>query len=181
MPIHDWECGKCGKVEELNERWDKERVRCKCGGWMEQLWVSGRGGGFLKDPAVLHVYPDGTFGVPGKVDAPTPAGAERVEIRSMAQYNRVMKRLNDGERRRVERLNEKEQELREDAGRYNRGHLIEMLAREKDPMARDILRSAIDRPTTWEPHRMREVFSEAFEMMASNRDGWWDGGVNYRK
>jgi len=27
MPIHNWECGKCGKVEELNERWDKERVK----------------------------------------------------------------------------------------------------------------------------------------------------------
>lgn len=163
---------------------DDRRVRCECKGRAERVWLSRGERRMLETPIVLHRYANGQWGVPAHAGAATPADAERIEIRSMADYNSTMKRMNAEERSLAEAKHERLQGARERLIADGRRELAASIARETDPLARDLMREALEsNPTAHQDLNFREFFCEAMERNASNRDGGWDhrNGMSTRK
>lgn len=172
---YDYECRACGKVFEEWGTSETKVQKCECGAKADRVWLSQGDRRMLEHPIVLHKHADGSYGVPGGSDIATPPGAERVEIRSMAQYDRVMREWNGYERDKAIRHFDKVQEAREVVIAGGRARIAEQLARTTDPYHKDLLRAALEeRPTAARELPFREFFSEAMEMNSSNRDAWWD-------
>lgn len=168
----DWECSNGHRFEKITEH-TTNKIKCReCGSIAERLWLSPRSPHRqFKDPIVIERFSDGSFGFPGRSDLPTSKGAERVEIRSASDYRRLMSQFNNQERRKFERRFEKDQEFREAAEHVAGQNLTELLRRETDPLARDILKAGIEM-RIGDPSNMRflETYSEVMEFDRRNRD-----------
>lgn len=176
MPRHNYTCNKCGAQFESDVR---ERVGCpECGSRRtEILWVSsGSPHRQLHEPIVLHKYVDGGFGVPGHARARTPKGAERIECRTIGEYRAAMKEMNAFERTKAGQRDEKLAKVREAMLSGGRQELTRLLARESDPLARDLLRGALERQDGGSARSFGEYFCEAMEYDSSNREAWHKPG-----
>ena len=180
MPLHDFECPG-GHVFEAITAWDNPRARCQCGKQGRRTFLPQAARRGLRDPIVLHRHADGTYGVPGRTDAPTPAGAERIEIRNMAEYDSVMRKWNGQEGAKAQRSLEAASAAREQVQAAARAELHAQLARTDNPLARDLLRAALDRPTAPLEPTFRPFRNEAMEMWASNREGCYDGRTGHSR
>lgn len=92
MIRHDFACPECGHedMDRVINSNDVDRVICPCGARMHitfrqrtrnAQWSE-------RDGIVLYREASGKFRYPGRNDEPTPAGCERVEIRSMSELAR---------------------------------------------------------------------------------------------
>jgi len=92
----DLECRLCGKTvrDVFFRRVPKiirhTRLGVKCKGIMDQVFLpSARNAAWGdKDAVVVFRKPDGTISYPGRNDAPTPKGCERVEMKSLREVQR---------------------------------------------------------------------------------------------
>ena len=168
--MHDFEC-KEGHQFERMVRAGQKRARCQeCGKRAEQVFLSRRTR-HLTEPIVLFKNRDGSYEFPGHSGKRTPTGADRIEIRSMADYDRVMKQVN------VRHYSEKERE-RERLHRSHEAALAELrkdmayrMGQESDPMAKDLMREALARFSSDRPASgFGAIWNEAMEMDGSNRE-----------
>lgn len=182
MPLYDYQCRRCGNFEQMGRAEDRFVPCVTCDRRAERVWLSRGERRFLERPIVLHRHADGQWGVPGRADVPTPPGAERVEIRSMQEYNRVMKQMNAEEGARTARHDERVHAAREHAIKLGREKLVTRLAQSDNPADRDLIRSALAHyDTAAQAGSHRPMFCEALEMDASNRDGHWERLSRERK
>lgn len=168
--LHDFQCTKCDAIFEARAHWKAERAKCKCGGEAERVWLSRSRRG-LSRPIVLFRHLDGTYEYPGDASKRTPRGAERIEIRTMAEYTRVMAKINDHECRKWQDSEDRRQQGREAVLAPGRADILHQLSRETDPHARAILNEAVKSlDNDKDPRRYSSLFNEAMEMNAANRD-----------
>ena len=180
MPLHDFQCRKCGHQQERMARWDQRTVKCeKCDKTAERVWLSRGERRFLEQPIVLHKYADGSYGAPGRWDAKTPTGAERIEIRSMAEYDLVMKKWNAREEQAARKRHERAEEWRAQGLQFGREAIASLMARTDDPLAKDLLRESLARDHRKEFH-YTPIMNEAMEYYSSNREEWWSGETGPR-
>lgn len=173
--LYDYECRKCQAVFEKFGSSEDKTTKCKCRGVADRVWLSKGERRMLERPIVLHKMPDGSFSVPGGDQSKTPPGAETIEIRSMAQYDRVMKQWNGYEKDKAERHFDRVQEAREQVIAGGRQRLADQMAHETDPYRKDLLRAALEsKPTAARELPFRPFYAECMEMNSSNREAWWD-------
>ena len=160
---------ECKKGHQFEKEGGKNRVRCpECGSLSEILWVSPRSPHRqLQTPIVMWRYKDGSLGVAGGADSKTPRDAERVEIRSVGEYRQYAKELNSQMRETEERREARFQEKKEFLERQRRSNLAWAMGQEKDPVARELYREALERKSDRAPS-FREFFSVPMEMDRSN-------------
>lgn len=181
MTLHDYQCRRCDAIFEQMVEWDQSVIGCKCGGKADRTFLSRGDRRQLANPIVLHKYADGSYGVPGATSDRTPVGAERIEIRSMAEYDRTLRKMNDHERSMASRKHDQVQEARESLIAEGRGKLAHRMANESNPMYKDLYRAALERePTAHRELAYRPFMAEAMEMNASNRESYWDRETGMR-
>lgn len=94
MPIvHDVRCPTCGyEIEDLLMPTAPDVIRCfDCGNEAEIVYRarhSAHAQWSDRDACVVYRDADGRIRYPARNDGPTPAGHERIEIRSMAEMHR---------------------------------------------------------------------------------------------
>ena len=151
---YDYECPK-GHQFEIVADWDADIHPCthpRCRQTAERIWLSRRSGyRHLETPVVIDRLPDGSYSFPGTRTAAIPSGAERIEMRTFADYHREMKKVNDHFYHRAERNREKLQEKAEIIIEQYRREAREVLAQSSDNWAKDLIREALstynsDRP-----------------------------------
>lgn len=170
MAILEYECNQGHRFERDG---GKDRVRCpKCRSMAEILWMAPRSPHRqLATPIVMWRYADGSLGVAGGADSRTPRNAERVEIRSILEYRRYAKEINQQVREREEKKEDKYLEAKAEIDRQHRANLSYAMGQETDQAARDLYREALKRGDagTYSPS-FREFYSVAMEMDKSNYD-----------
>ena len=170
MVLHDHECPN-GHQFEKAVRAEQKWAKCpECGRRGERVWLS-RTTRHLKEPIVLFRNRDGSYEFPGHIGKRTPKGAERVEIRTFADYNRVMRQVNDRHYSEKERERERLHRTHEAALAELRKDLAYRMGQENDPLAKDLMREALaqfssDRPASG----FGAIWNEAMEMNGSNRE-----------
>ena len=178
MALHDFECRK-GHRFEADVPWDIDETKCVAKGCRcsaERVWTA-RGRGMLTNPIVVFRLSDGSYSFPGRSDAPTPPGAERREMRSMTEYNREMGRVNSHFRSKDERARELEHQSNERTHADFRADVVSEMNQTDNEMAKALYREALSRYSTDTPRpRRADIYSEAMEFDASNRDEWWSKG-----
>lgn len=151
---YDYECPK-GHQFEYNAEWDEDQVPCqkaRCRQVADRIWLSRRSGyRHLETPVVIDRLPDGSYSFPGQRASKIPEGAERLELRTFADYHREMKKVNDHYYHRAERDRERLQEKAEIIIEQYRREAREVLAQSNDNWAKDLIREALktynsDRP-----------------------------------
>lgn len=175
MPMHDFECSN-GHVFEKMVDWTVNQIKCeKCTKKAFRVFLSRKERRVMETPMVIFKYADGSYGPPGRSDAPTPSDAERIEIRSMAEYDSVMKDWNRHEKSKRQKGFEHWQEQQEKMTKMRREELSAELAKTSDPLAKDLLRAALERNHE-ERFTYNPIFNEAMEYNRSNREEWWSEG-----
>jgi hypothetical protein len=135
------------------------------------VWLSRRSGHrHLTDPVVVFKLPNGTYSFPGESSKRTPAGAERIEMRTFADYNRTMRQVNQQHESQTRRHDERLHERHEQVLARSRVELREMVAT-GDPLTRDLAQHALDTYNSDRPQSsFGSIYSEAMEFDSSNRD-----------
>lgn len=171
MPLHDFHCQPCDHQFDAMIDWRQDEAPCpKCSQPAPLVWLNARQR-YLKDPIVIFKLHDGTYSFPGTSDAKTPRGAERIEMRSFADYNRQMGRINRHLQADNERREERIQANREHMVNEWRREITQLIANTSDPLAKDIGREALRTYNTARRASMPSyVTSEAMEYYSSNRD-----------
>lgn len=172
MPRLDYECLK-GHIFEDDYRGDKipcQHIKCKA--QAEIIWLSPRSPHRqLQTPIVMWRYPDGRLGVAGGADSRTPKGAERVEIRSIGEYRKHAKELNQQLKEKEEKRDERYLKAKEYMEKKSRSNLSYLMGQETDPAARDLYRVALERDLGGhKPLPFSDFYSIAMEMDKSNYD-----------
>jgi len=170
MPNYDWECQKGHNFEKITP-YEESITNCpECGTSSERVWISPRSPHRqLQTPIVMWKYSDGSLGVAGGADSKTPSDAERVEIRSIGDYRKYSKQLNNQLREKDERREQRFLEGREAIEHHTRSNLAYLMGQESDPVARDIYRAALEHNSGGSrAPSFREFFSVAMEMDRSN-------------
>jgi hypothetical protein len=94
----DLACANCGaEVNDLFVRNVPPRIlHWECGGEFEQVYRPPRRDAQWSDRDAVVVFrkPDGSISYPGRNDVPTPAGCERVEMRSMSAVDQFCRTHN---------------------------------------------------------------------------------------
>lgn len=105
----------------------------------------------------------------GGADSRTPKNAERVEIRSIMEYRRYAKEINQQFKEKDERKEERFIEHKETWERRRRSNLAWAMGQETDPAARDLYREALKRGEKGSPPpSFREFYSVVMENDRSN-------------
>lgn len=165
--LFDYECEKGHQFEQL-ANWDEDEVRCiKCRGnrMAERIWLSRRSGyRHMQNPIYVDRLPDGSYSFPGSKDSRPPEGAERVELRTFAEYRQEMKKINNSERNKAEREREALHERHEIILNAYRDEARRVLANLDDNWGKDLIREALaaynsDMPAS----RFGEIWCEAME------------------
>lgn len=172
MPLHDFECSG-GHQFEKEVGWDVERKKCpECGKWAERVWMSRRSGyRYLETPMVVHKMADGSYSFPARADAPTPVGAERVEMRSFADYRREIKKVNEWHRSSRGRYDEELQEKHEIILKGQRADVISLAAQTDNPFVKDLCRLALESYSTDRPaSSFGEIWNRAMESSERRED-----------
>ena len=183
MPLYSFRCQNEHIVEKLLLM--KERASpgpCpECGGDLERVYLSRQENAQRFTPIVLDESPTGEFSYPMAPDAPVPPGFSRREIRTFAEADACLKRVNALERRKIEaRIEMEHASLAENEGR-NHSDLRQRMA-QMSRAGRDFARYAMERvesrrPRTFEPN----VVLEVREYDRSSRDPHEDRKTNWRE
>lgn len=125
-------------------------------------------------PVVVHVDATGNYRFPGRSDAKMPAGYEKVELRSLRDVRAFERQFNAKVKREFDQRHEVRQEQFEARQSELRSELRDAMAH-MSRKGREFAQFAIDRNNqrarkSYEPNG----FFEAFEMDASNREGYSD-------
>lgn len=174
MPLHDFECPS-GHQYDAVVSWDQERSKCPtCGRLGARVWMSRHSSQRqLRDPIVLHKLPDGTYSFPGRSDTPTPEGAERIEMRSIGDYRREMRKVNQTFREKAARHDEALHERHEAFLTAMRSDLRSFAAQTSDPLIKDLCRHVLESYNSDRPQSsFGEIWNDAMERDASNREAW---------
>lgn len=144
MPVLDYECDNGHLFQQTRGR---DREKCpECGLRSPIIWLSPRSPHRqLQTPIVLWKYSDGSLGVAGGTDSVTPRAAERIEIRSRAEYQRYANLLNSQHRDKESRREEAFLSITEQMEKEQRSRLTHLMGQESDPFAKDIYREALER------------------------------------
>lgn len=135
----------------------------ECGEKGEILWTTGRSDGFLRDAVLVFRNADGTFAFPGRNDAKTPPGAERMELRKLSEVRAVMRDYNRYASEREERKEDRFREIAEQQQSERRKTLHHLMGQETDAAARDLYREALRRAELSPRERWREYYNESVE------------------
>lgn len=182
MILQDFEC-KNGHQFEKAVRSGQETTKCEeCKGRASIVFLP-RHRSQLREPIVFYKTADGKFFFSGRHDAPPPHGAvEKIECRTIGEYDKAMGRVNREEGAREERKAERIEQAHSQIKEQHRSKLKTMLANENDNAARDILRHALSEDSTnYERGRSHHVINEALEYYSSNREGEYRRGERDRK
>ena len=169
MVNHSYEC-KCGHTFDQLVEWDERFVKCpQCGKKAERTWAVSKARRF-SEPVVLHKYADGQWGVPGRADDPTPAGAERVECWNMTDYERALDKMNKSERSRAAEKHDRAEALREDRNKKLRDEIKYRISNASSEWERDMLKMTLERSDkSYRPLEFREFRNELLEYDSTNR------------
>jgi len=193
------------KLMLLREYVAGERPLCPtCQAPMDREWTSRRGSAQSFDVIVIDESPNGEFSFPMNSTAPVREGFVRKEIRTFAEADAVMRRVNGEERRKIERFVEAQCASLEDNERRNHGDLRSGFAHtfswvdergvkheetrtlpsvnRMTPLGRAFaelaMRSASNRrPRSFDPN----AYLEIREMDRSNRDPYEDRRTGWRE
>jgi hypothetical protein len=204
LPLFEFACDddSCGvqteKLMLLREYEAGEKPPCAtCGGPMHRIYLPSyqRAGAAFK-AIVIDERPDGTYSFPMSDAAPVADGAIRRSITSFAEADRVMRRVNDAERRIADAHTENQQRWLEHSESASRSDLRNGFTyqdhdgktrtapplHQMSPLGRAfaeyVMRQndAKARPRTREPGVMLEIR----EMDQSNREGYRDLATGWR-
>ena len=178
MPLHDFECPEGHQFEKI-VKWDQMAAKCpECGKRAQQVWLARRSvHRQLSDPIVVHRLADGSYSFPGRSDVPTPKGAERIEMRTMGEYQREFRRINQDFASKASRHDEELHRRHEAILSHARSDLRQMMAQSDDPLVKDLCRHALESYNSDRPDRSGgAIWSEAMERDASNREAWHQPG-----
>jgi len=164
MVNHSYECPKCGHQFDKIVEWDQRYVKCEqCPAQAERTWATSRARRF-REPVVLHKYADGTYGVPGRSDAKTPKGAERIECWNIPDYERALHKMNAAERATAARRHEGGEAMREEQMRAVREEVKHRMRNASSEWEKEMLAITLERSDkTYNPLRFQEFYSEAIE------------------
>lgn len=169
MPgILNYECPNNHRFQRVS---NKDKVKCpQCKKMSEILWIrEGSSHQQLQTPIVMWRYSDGRLGVAGGADSKTPKGAHRVEIRSVGEYRKHVKELNQQLREKEERRDERYLQAKEYMEKKSRSNLSYLMGQESDPAARDLYRVALERDLGGhKPLPFSDFFSVVMENDRSN-------------
>jgi putative FmdB family regulatory protein len=190
MPLYEYGCldAACGDRTEvlqlLREYEAGEKPDCPtCHGPMQRIMLPSwqrAGNGF--QPIVIHELPDGTFSFPMHGSAPLPDGAQRREITTFAEADRVMRKVNQQERSKSEQHVEQEQAWREEMESANRSDLRQRM-QSMSPRGRAFAEFCM-RANDQKPQRRTvdpNVYLEIREFDRSNRDAYRDQETGWRE
>lgn len=168
MSSLDYQCDN-GHIFERTRGRDFEKCP-ECGLRSPIIWLSPRSPHRqLQIPIIMWMYSDGSLGVAGGADSKTPKGAERVEIRSIGEYRKHAKKLNDQLKSKEEQREERYAEAMERMDKHHRSNLAWKMSQETDPIARDIYREALERDNgSRRQPQFKDFFSMVMEMDRSN-------------
>ncbi len=181
---------KCDKCQRKHSNWS-DRVQnalCECGGifvWKRVVYGDPPTRNAQPfDPVVLFrdpTAPEGEYRTPGWNDEATPAGFERVEIRSIREWEQVTKQMSAAGRRKAE---EAYYDRREAIGKV-KAELHAELRREMqhfDGPMREFAAAALERSEARKgrPMPSGEVVAQALEYDSSNREAWRDERTGWK-
>ena len=134
------------------------------------------------DPVVVYRNPDGSYGVPGQSTDPTPAGSERVELRTIRDLERVQREMTMRARAEAVAALSSEQAA---MNKVKSGLHAELRAamRHMDNRARAFAEAALERSES-KPERRPPDGSVSIEVLnkdASNRQGWRDERTGWKE
>lgn len=185
MPTYEFSCQDnhiTEKILRIAER--SEPGPCPtCGGSLERLYLSRQQTNALRFPAVvLHQRSDGTYSFPPHADAPLSEGSVRVELRTFAEIDSAMSKVNQHERRKIEQRIELESAQLHFMEQRNRSDL-RMRMQSMSQAGRDFAELAMQknnerRPKTFEPNcylQIREFDSSNREPQRDVKTGWKRG------
>ena len=162
MVNHSYECSDGHQFDQIVE-WDQRYAKCECGKRAERSWETKRVRRFA-EPVVLHRYSDGTYGVPGIANGPTPAGAERIECWHMADYTRHLGAMNANERSKAQRRHDAGEAMRDEQMSAIRKETIYRMERAGSAWERDMLKETLRRgENTYRPLQHQLLYNEALE------------------
>lgn len=94
MIVHFFKCRR-EHLHELWCRWDEETKECPtCGEPARMIFLPKGQNAQNFDPVVIFRGPKGKIRFPGRSDAPTPKGYERVELRTSHQVHKFEREMN---------------------------------------------------------------------------------------
>src|SRR5512146_2376325 len=94
--LHDFKCSHCGNLFEHMVPSDFELApRCpECKGKSSLVFLPKRQNAQNFDPVVIFRGPKGKVRFPGRANAPTPKGYERVELRTSHEIHKFEREMN---------------------------------------------------------------------------------------
>lgn len=175
----DVRCGTCGAEFEVFRHTAiiDEMPACEtegCAGECDRIYIYQRPHSYrgLTDPVVVYRNPDGSIGIPGSKDGRIPEGAQRIELRSAADVQRISKEMSDSEYRKFTQKQEREEQTFGENSRQQRAELRRQMQGFSE-RGKDFARAAMKQNDEAPRARFRtNVFFDAFENNASNRDGY---------
>ena len=153
----------------------------ECGGELARVYLSRQQEAQRFQPIVLHVSPDGEFSFPMHEHAPIPPGFEKRELRTFAEADAALKKVNASERRKMEAEVEGRTAQLNTMESDNRRELRERM-RHMSPRMRHFAEVAMaendrkPRPRMTDPN----VFLEVRERDSSNREAHRDALTNWK-
>lgn len=182
MILHDFECPR-GHVFEKMIPAGTDFARCPTCKKRAAIAYLPRNRRSLSDPIVFYKCADGKYSFPGRSNAPPPKDmVERIECRTIQDYDRAMSRVNGEYESQAGRRAEGMERMHGEFRREHREALNQILGQTNDNYAKDLIREALKRKNSdYEPTRHSRLYSEAMEFDASNREGEWRRGSRDRK
>ncbi len=179
MPLIDVKCPTCGHETELFRHvseMDDPMPNCEngCESTVERIYVYQRPHSYrgLVDPIVVYRNPDGTIGVPGSKDARIPEGAERIELRTSADVQRISREMTQAEYRKHLAKQEREERTFGEQCRQQRAELRQQMQSFSE-RGKDFARMAMKQNDEAASKRFQtNVYFDAFENNSSNREGY---------
>ena len=168
---------------------DVREVECRCGGmlrWHRVVYGNRPMGRDAQpfEPCVLFrdpTAPEGQYRVPGWNDEAPPPGYEKVEIKTIKQWQAITRQMSAHGRREAEKAYYERQEAIDKVKSEMRADLRREM-RHWDGPAREFAEAALARSEAHKPRTMPtgEVISHALEYDSSNREAWRDERTGWK-
>ena len=136
--------------------------------------------GSSRETIVVYKDSDGHYRIPGRNDQKTPAGYERVELRTLNEIRKVQSEIGSSEHRRFEESQQRQRAHFDEIRRQNRSELRDRI---KTPLVRDILEAAIRRRDA-QPRKTYDAQGHYFEVTEfdrSSREPHSDSMTNWKE
>jgi hypothetical protein len=181
MPYIFFRCNKC---ERKYSSWSDcvQNALCECGGilvWKRVIYGDPPSRSAQPfEPVVLFrdpTAPEGQYRTPGWSDEPTPAGFERVEIRSIREWEGITRQMSAHGRREAEAAYYERQQAIDKVRSEQRAELRREMKHWDGPL-REFAAHALERSENKQrrPVPTGEVVAHALEYDSSNREAWRD-------